>query len=154
MRKNNLPIKCELLSCRARGLFTVSVLWAAAVAVKQLSSYGAIQTSAAQPFESQPRLAMEGWGRSRVQGGWAGEGRGGRRSPRNVVRPRDGEIMADNGNEPNTKLYGDEHSSSSPPWVVNVSKVIMILTAFPVLAFYHAAGTSCSKKSPLLPGLV
>ena len=154
MRKNNLPIKCELLSCRARGLFTVSALWAAAVAVKQLSSYGAIWTIAAQPFESQPRLAMEGWGRSRVQGGWGGEGRGGRRSPRNVVRPRDGEIMADNGNEPNTKLYGDEHSSSSPPWVVNVSKVIMILTAFPVLAFYHAAGTSCSKKSPLLPGLV
>ena len=132
----------------------MSALWAAAVAVKQLSSYGAIQSTAAQPFESQPRLAMEGWGRSRVQGGWAGEGRGGRRSPRNVVRPRDGEIMADIGNEPNTKLYAAEHSSSSPPRVVNVSKVVMILATFPVLAFYHATGTSCSKKSPLLPGLV
>ena len=88
------------------------------------ASCGAIQITAAQPFESQPWLAMDGWGRSRVQGGWGGEGRGGRRSPRNVVRPRDGERMADIGNEPNTKLYDDEHSSNSPPWVVNVSKVI------------------------------
>ena len=56
MRKNNLPIKCELLSCRARGLFTVSVLWAAAVAVKQLSSYGAIQTSVLNHLSLNPGL--------------------------------------------------------------------------------------------------
>ena len=67
---------------------------------------------------------MEGWGRSRVQGGWGGEGRGGRRSPRIVAGPRDGERMADIGNETNTKLFVDEHNSNSRPWVVNVSKVI------------------------------
>ena len=62
-----------------------------------------------------------------------------------MVRPRDGERMADIGNEANTKL-SDEHSSNSLPRVVNVSKVILSSQLpFPstdnTLGF-HAAGTS------------
>ena len=67
-----------------------------------------------------------------MQGGWGGEGglvrmssgRGGRRSPRNVDRPSEGERLTATRNEAHTELYGEEDSSNIPPWVVNVSKVI------------------------------
>ena len=71
---------------------------------------------------------MEGRVRSRVQGGWGGEGgvtrlnsERGRRSLGNEVHPRDRERIADIGNEADRQ---PEHNSNSPPWVVNVSKVI------------------------------
>ena len=70
-----------------------------------------------------------------MQGGWGGEGglvrssprmnsgRGGR-GPRNQISPRDGGGMSDFENEANIKLNGEEQSSNTPPWVVNLSKVI------------------------------
>ena len=64
-----------------------------------------------------------------MQGGWGGEGglvrmssgRGGRRSPRNVVEPN---VREDIEHEANAELCSEEYSSDIPPWVVNVSKVI------------------------------
>ena len=63
-----------------------------------------------------------------MQGGWGKEGGvtrlnsvRGRRSLGNEVHPRDRERIADIGNEADRQ---PEHNSNSPPWVVNVSKVI------------------------------